>query len=276
MHLTYAKFQDPLPTFTTHLFPHPVDSYNECITHLQSIVTLVDIFQPFIHAVGEAEAESLFSELDIAALLTKWEHIPTRIALLRTSHPHLETDINCIMFALGIRVTFFVQSLPTPTVPELKAVGYTWMYNVMMRSTFSFVAEWNQSSREYPRHQLLTLVLAISCARRIVQFYSLLDTDQPEECDFALVPLAEQKMYALGGGPARALSVVQHAFKEEGNRHIGTGGVDNQDIMSLFDPNDLSSMFNLDFSSWDTLFGGVSAAGQAVPTYTDRHDGFAA
>ena len=275
MHLTYAKIENPLPTFALHLLPHPVDSYNECITHLQASTQLVEIFQPFINAVGEAEAGSFFSELDVPGLLAAWEHIPDRVAQLRARHPNLETDIGCILFALGIRVTFYVQSLPTPTAPELKAVGYTWMYNVMLRKTFTTVEEWYKSSREYPRHQIFTLVLAISCARRIMQFYSLMGTDKPEDFDFELVPKAEQKMYALGGGPARALSMVQHSFKEEGARHLNIGPAENQDLMSFFDPNDLSSMFNLDFSSWDTLFGGMGAGANA-PTYTSHQTDFSA
>jgi len=276
MHLAYAKLECPLPTSITLLSHHPVDSYNESITHLKAIAELVGIFERFVHLIAEAEAGLYFSELELEKLLDHWDHVPAQVAQFRSRHPSFEADVGCIMFALGIRVTFYVQALPTPTKAEFKAVGYGWMYNVMIRSTFHFVNEWYKSTREYPRHQILTLVLAISCTRRVMQFYSLAGQVSPEDFDFGMVPLAEQKMYALGGGPARALNMVQHAFKDEGARHAELDRLSDQNMLSFLDTNDLSSIFNLDFSSWDSLFGGMGSTHAAAPTmeYTQHHNDF--
>ena len=270
--MVYAKFGSQLPTIISQISEHPVDSYNECIKHLKAIAELMAIFEPFVIALDEVEAGFFFSELDVPALLGHWEPIPSQIARFRLAHPNLDTDVGCVMFSIGIRVTLYVQALPTPTHYDLKTMGYTFMYNVNLRSTFALVSQWLNSSREYPRHQILTLVFAVVCARRITQFYSLIGTEHPFELDFDIVPLAEQKLYALGGGPARALHVSQHAFKDEGAGHFDIDKISNQEMMSFFDNNDLHNMFNLDFSSWDTIFGGMGS-GQGVQQSQHGHFG---
>lgn len=266
--MTYTKLEDPCPTIVALLPAHPVYSYHESILHLRALAELVDIFRNFLAVLSEAEAEVYFSVFDVEKTFMPWEHVVSASDTFRHRYPHLGPTLELITFAVGIRGTFWVQTLPTPVPAEEKGKGYTWVYNFMLPASFEVVKRFISTTHEYPRYQLLAAVLAISSARRCVQFYQLSGGSAPHGFDFDDVGRAETKMYAMGGGVARALHKVQDAFKDE-PRHLARNteqGVE-AELMDMFDPNDLSSLFNLDFSSWNSLFSGFSASATTTNGY---------
>lgn len=222
---------------------------------------LVDIFKPYLFALAEAEAEVLFSDQwNLATLLDKWSPVAHNLEMFTARQPPLETERHIILFALGVRTTFYVQTLPTPSRAEHKALGYTWVFENMLKYTFAMVAFFLRTETEMARRTLLTAVMAISSARRVVQFYRLANSDAPSHLSFDIVTPAEEKMYAMGGAPARTLAKIYQAFKDEPKRydpHQTQSFQEGNGIIPTpgFDPNDWMGMFNLDLSSWETLMG---------------------
>lgn len=259
MHMLYAKLDTTRPTIVPLLHAHPVFSYHESILHLKALAELADIFHSFVDKISESEAEMYFSTFDVVDTLVPWEHVVSTSNTFRSRHPHLEPTLELITFALGIRGTFWIQTLPTPVPAEEKAKGYTWVFNFMLPAAFDVVKRFISASHEYPRYQLLLTVMAISSARRISHFYTVSGGPAPHGFDFDDIDKAEAKMYAMGGGVARALHKIQDAFKDE-PRHLARNSEQGAEaeLMNMFDPNDLGSLFNLDFSSWDSLFGGFA------------------
>lgn len=261
MHMTYTKLGTTCPTIIPLLPAHPVFSYHESILHLKALAELVDIFHGFLRIIADAEAEMYFSQYNVEQTFIPWEHVVSASEAFRRRYPHLVPTLELITFAIGIRGTFFVQTLPTPVPAEEKSKGYTWVFNFMLPAAFDVVKRFIATSHEYPRYQLLVTVLAISSTRRCAQYCKLSGRPPPHDFNFDVVDRAESKMYAMGGGLARALHKVQDAFKDE-PRHLARNSEQGAEaeLMDMFDPNDLSSLFNLDFSSWNSLFGGFSAS----------------
>ena len=257
--MAYTKFTRTCQTIVMLLSAHPVFNYNESIAHLKALAQLVDIFAGFAGSIGEAEAEMFYSTYNVEKTLKPWEHVISASDAHRRRYPGLEPTLELITFAIGIRGTVWIQTLPTPVRAEEKAIGYTWVWTCMLPAAFAAVKRFIATSHEYPRYQLLLTLIAISATRRCAQFYSLSGGDAPHGFDFGEISKAEAKMYAMGGGVARALHKVQDAFKDE-PRHLVRNADESveADLVNMFDPNDLSSLFNMDFSSWDSLFGGFA------------------
>lgn len=274
LQLAHSKFDDFAPSWAAHLPDHPLDNFNEAITHLRSLCHLIDIFRDYVSVLAEAEAEMFFSDSwSLQALLGNWEPISRMVEQIPNQYFRLTEERHLIMFALCVRTTMYLQTLPTPVRYETKALGYTWIFESMLKYTFATVAWFLETEAELPQRTLMSVVFAISSARRVKQFYVMANQKDPDHLDFSLVEPAEEKLLAMGGAAACVLVKVRAAFDNEMHRHaplqVSHAGLDSNALFPANDPIDWMNVFNVDFSSWETLLSTFGPVDDGVFGHTD-------
>jgi len=229
--------------------------------------------ESFVRQLADAEAAIAHSTIDLDVLFAHWTPVVARSETTINQHPQTALTIRCIVFSLSLRLSIFVQLIPTPLDMAHKSLGHAWNHWAMLRAACELVYDWLASDYAAPRWIITVIVTAVVCVRRYLNVRDAIGGRLPEFVAGTRIDEADVRIRSMGGPHGMILQNLLDGFSQDGSAIRREFGLSDeittsqarapndptpQDTGEMFDPLDLGSLFNNGIVSFDVLLESMS------------------